>query len=45
MGAFSRKETERLLLSRENTPGSYLIRESETSPGISCVHLFNDCFK
>ncbi|VDI07629.1 Hypothetical predicted protein, partial [Mytilus galloprovincialis] len=32
MGAFSRKETERLLLSRENTPGSYLIRESETSP-------------
>ncbi|XP_071135324.1 proto-oncogene tyrosine-protein kinase Src-like isoform X2 [Mytilus edulis] len=33
MGAFSRKETERLLLSRENTPGSYLIRESETSPG------------
>ncbi|XP_063398895.1 tyrosine-protein kinase SRK2-like isoform X1 [Mytilus trossulus] len=33
MGAFSRKETERLLLSRENTPGTYLIRESETSPG------------
>ena len=34
MGALSRKESERLLLSPGNEPGTYLIRESETSPGL-----------
>lgn len=29
----SRKETERLLLAPGNKPGSFLVRESETSPG------------
>ena len=43
MGAFSRKETERLLLSRENDLGSYLIRESETSPGIVILVNWNIC--
>ncbi|KAK3090929.1 hypothetical protein FSP39_015809 [Pinctada imbricata] len=33
MGALSRKESERLLLTPGNDPGTYLIRESETSPG------------
>jgi hypothetical protein len=33
MGALSRKESERLLLSPGNEMGCFLIRESETSPG------------
>lgn len=34
MGALSRKESERLLLTPGNETGCFLIRESETSPGL-----------
>lgn len=34
VGRISRKESERQLLSPENGLGSYLIRESETAPGL-----------
>lgn len=34
VGRISRKESERQLLSPENALGSYLIRESETAPGL-----------
>lgn len=34
VGKISRKESERQLLSPENALGSYLIRESETAPGL-----------
>ncbi|KAJ8306513.1 hypothetical protein KUTeg_017058 [Tegillarca granosa] len=33
MGHLSRKESERLLLSPSREPGTFLVRESETSPG------------
>lgn len=33
MGSLSRKESERLLLGHGTEPGTFLIRESETSPG------------
>jgi len=36
MGSLSRKESERLLLGLGNSPGTFLIRESETSPGNHC---------
>ena len=34
MGKITRKEAERQLLARENEAGVFLIRESETCPGI-----------
>lgn len=42
MGALSRKESERLLLSPGNEMGCFLIRESETSPGIA-FNMVNKC--
>ena len=34
MGKITRKEAERQLLARENEAGMFLIRESETCPGL-----------
>lgn len=41
----SRRETERLLLAPGNKPGSFLIRESETSPGSQRSQTFSDNVK
>ncbi|XP_048760023.1 tyrosine-protein kinase SRK2 isoform X2 [Ostrea edulis] len=44
VGKISRKESERQLLSPGNVLGTYLIRESETSPGnyVLCVRSFQE---
>uniref|UniRef100_A0A8C2SGQ3 Tyrosine-protein kinase n=1 Tax=Capra hircus TaxID=9925 RepID=A0A8C2SGQ3_CAPHI len=38
-GKITRRESERLLLNAENPRGTFLVRESETTKGMSCVSL------